>query len=169
VLVAVANLAVCGAVLAAVSAARPAADAPAGDFRQVTGPAGMTTYIPAGWRVAAADPGVLRAEDPAGAAALRFGAVSGNADVYARRADCARRFAATRTAYAEVRLERTLVRGAPAVDWEFEYGAGEDRRHVRSVHWRRDGREYFVGAAAPAGAWSTTREVLEVMLTYSTP
>ncbi|GAB1516658.1 hypothetical protein JCM33774_87030 [Actinophytocola sp. KF-1] len=164
VLVAVGNLVVCAAVVAAVSGAR-------GDgFTQVTGPDGMTTHVPAGWRVTTA-PGVTRVADPAGTSTeLWFGSsVPEGRDAYAARADCARRLAATRDGYAQVRLERTVVRGAPAVDWEFEYDAADGRRHVRSVHWRHGGREYFVRAAAPARLWPRAGEALAVMLARSTP
>ena len=168
VLVAVGNLVVCAAVLAAVTGSA----APGDEFTQVTGPDGMTTHVPAGWPVTAgAQPGALRADDPAGTSTeLWFGSASPTGvDVHAERADCARRAAATRDGYALVRLERTVVRGAPAVDWEFEYDAPDGRRHVRSVHWRHGGREYFVSASAPARHWPEAGDALEVMLTRSTP
>lgn len=167
VLVAVGNLVVCAAVLAAVTGAPPA-----DGFTQVTGPDGMTTHVPAGWPVtSAAAPGATRVDDPAGTSTeLWFGSRSPRGqDAYAARADCARRLAATRDGYAQLRLERTDVRGAPAVDWEFEYDAPDGRRHVRSVHWRHDGREYFVRASAPARLWPRAGEALEVMLARSSP
>lgn len=182
-MVAVANLVVCGVVLAAVTASTgPAAgtraeqgrlDRSPGDrFARVTGPGGMTTYVPAGWPVGTAgEPEAMRADDPAGTTTeLRFGRTAAEgADVYAARADCARELAARRTGYVPVRLVRTLVRGKSAVDWEYEYDAADGRRHVRSVHWRHDGHEYFVRASSPAPLWPDTGKVLDVMLTYSTP
>ena len=183
VLVAVANLVVCGVVLAIVTAsagpAEGAREEPgrggAGSddrFARVTGPGGMTTYVPADWPVgAAAEPDAMRADDPAGTTTeLEFGrTATTDRDVYAARADRARRLAAQRTGYVPVRLAETLVRGKSAVDWEYEYDAADGRRHVRSVHWWHDGYEYFVRASSPARLWPDTRKVLDVMLTYSTP
>ncbi|MFI7673675.1 hypothetical protein [Actinophytocola sp. NPDC049390] len=168
VLVAVGNLVVCAAVLAAVTRSA----APTAGFTRVAGPDGMTAHVPAGWPVtSAAEPGALRVDDPAGTSTrLWFGsAAPTREDVYAERADCARRLAEARDGYAQLRLERTVVRGAPAVDWEYEYDAAEGRRHVRSVHWRHDGREYFVRASAPTRLWPDAGEALDVMLAHSTP
>jgi hypothetical protein len=182
-LVAVGNLVVCGAVLATVTAPTDQADGaheepgwldarPGGEFARVTGPGGMTTYLPAGWPVdAAADPEAIRADDPAGTTTeLRFGrTATEDTDVYAAVAECAHRYAGERAGYVPVRLARTVVRGKSAVDWEYEYDAADGRRHVRSVHWWHDGHEYFVLASSPARLWPDTRKVLDVMLTYSTP
>ena len=163
VLVAVANLVVCAAVLAAVSGS--AMDQAGDAFTQVTGPDGMTVHVPAGWQVTAAErPGVMRADDPDGTAVtLWFGSTAPRGED--AHDDCARRLGG----YTRVRLERTEVRGAPAVDLEFEYDAPDGRRHVRSVHWRHDGREYFVRASAPLRLWPEAEEALEVMLARSTP
>jgi hypothetical protein len=171
--VAVANLVVCGAVLATVTASTgPATGAreETSRFARVTGPGGMTTYVPAGWQVDAAEPDAMRADDPGTTTELRFGrAATTDTDVYAARAACARTLAAKRTGYVPVRLMRTVVRGKSAVDWEYEYDAADGRRHVRSVHWWYDGYEYFVRASSPVRLWPDTRKVLDVMLTYSTP
>lgn len=176
-LVAVANLVVCGVVAATVTAstgpaegARDEPGRPGGRFARVTGPGGMTTYVPADWPVAAADRHAMLAADPAGTTELRFGrTATEDADVYPARAGCARTLAARRPGYVPVRLARTLVRGKSAVDWEYEYDGVGGRRHVRSVHWWHDGYEYFVRASSPVRLWPDTRKVLEAMLTYSTP
>jgi hypothetical protein len=183
VLVAVANLVICGVALATVTASTgPAAGAreepgwldarPGSRFARVTGPGGLTTSVPAGWPVgAAAEPDAMRADDPAGTTTeLRFGrTATTDTDGYAARAACARTLAAQGTGYVPVRLVRTVVRGKSAVDWEYEYDTADGRRHVRSVHWWHDGYEYFVRASSPVRRWPDTRKVLDVMLTYSTP
>jgi hypothetical protein len=210
-MVAVANLVVCGGVVAVLGAARdgttPAAFTPAtttdtttttttttinttttttdepvprdapttspdSGFTEVTGPGGMTTHIPAGWPTrTATGPGAMQADDPAGTTTvLRYGgSATPVADSYDVHADYERRFASGKAAYVSIRLERTLVRGMPAIDWEFEYGEGDGRRHVRSVYWLSGGYEYFVYASSPVPNWAQTREILDVMLTYSTP
>lgn len=145
---------------------------PDGGFTEVTGPGGMTTHIPAGWPVTrSTGPGAMQADDPAGSATmLRYGGSATPAtDTFDLHAAYAREFASGRQAYAAIRLERTLVRGMSAVDWEFEYDVDGVRRHVRSVYWLADGHEYFVYASSPVPNWGQTRKILEVMLTYSTP
>lgn len=193
-MVAVTNLALCGALVAVLGAARdgtapaafipppsttsasPQPDGPsptkAPTFEQVTGPGGMTTRIPAGWPVKrATGPGSMQADDPAGTSTmLRFGGSATQVtDSYDLHADYARDFAARRSNYVPIRLDRTLVRGNSAIDWEFEYDAAEGRRHVRSVYWLHGGHEYFVYASAPVPLWPQARKNLAVMLTYSTP
>ena len=198
VMVAVANLVVCGGVVAVLGAARdgtptaafipaPTTDTatttldeptaepdrgPEGEFTEVSGPGGMTTHIPAGWPTArTTGPGSMQAVDPAGTTTvLRYGGSATTAtDTYDIHADYERRFASGKQGYVSIRLERTLVRGWSAIDWEFEYDAVEGRRHVRSVYWLSGGHEYFVYASSPVPLWEQTRKVLEVMLTYSTP
>lgn len=208
VVVAVANLVVCGGVVAVLGAARdgsppatflpatttdmtatttatardepprPAESAtspapgPGSGFTEVTGPGGMTTHIPAGWPTTrTTGPGAMQATDPAGTTTmLRYGGSATTAtDTYDLHARYERRFAAGKQAYVSIRLERTLVRGMSAIDWEFEYDAAEGRRHVRSVYWLSGGHEYFVYASSPVPLWEQTRKILEVMLTYSTP
>jgi hypothetical protein len=145
---------------------------PGSAFTEVDGPGGMTTHIPAGWpATSTADPASMRAEDPAGTTTtLHYGASATPAtDTYDAHADHARAFAADQEAYVPVRLARTVVRGAPAVDWEFEYGPAGERRHVWSVHWLSGGHEYFVSASSSVPLWAGTRKILDVMLTYSTP
>ncbi|MFC4857698.1 hypothetical protein [Actinophytocola glycyrrhizae] len=145
---------------------------PDGDYTEVTGPGGMTTHIPAGWPTrTATGPGAMQADDPAGTSAmLRYGGSATTVtDSYDVHADYERRFAAGKQAYTSIRLDRTVVRGMPAIDWEFEYDAEDGRRHVRSVYWLHGGYEYFVYASAPVPHWDRASRVLEVMLTYSTP
>jgi hypothetical protein len=207
--VVVANLVVCGGVVAVLGAARdgstpaaytpatttgapPTRDGPAsrtepvprdeptagqapglgGGFTEVTGSGGMTTRIPAGWPTKrASGKGSTQADDPAGTTTmLRYGGSATPAtDTYDVHADYERTFASGKQAYVSIRLERTVVRGMPAIDWEFEYDAAGVRRHVRSVYWLADGHEYFVYASSPVPIWEQTRKILDVMLTYSTP
>jgi hypothetical protein len=145
---------------------------PGDGFTEVTGPGGMTTHIPAGWPTRrATGEGSTQADDPAGTTTmLRYGGAATSAtDTYDLHADYERTFASGKQAYVSIRLARTLVRGMPAIDWEFEYDAQEGRRHVRSVYWLSGGHEYFVYASSPVPIWAQTRKILDVMLTYSTP
>jgi hypothetical protein len=145
---------------------------PRTEYQQVLGPGGMTTHIPADWPTkVSTGPGVMQADDPTGS--LRFLRYGGFAtpvtDSYQVHFDYERGFARDKAGYVSLRLERTTVRGMPAIDWEFEYDAREGRRHARSVYWLAQGHEYFVYASAPVPLWLETQEILDVMLDNSTP
>ena len=141
-------------------------------YEQVTGPGGMTTYIPSGWPTkTATGPGAMQADDPAGELLLRYGGSSTpELDTYQVHEDYEQQFAANRSGYSRLRLDRSTVRGMSAVDWEFEYDPqGDVRRHIRSVYWLSQGYEYFVYVSAPVGQWSQAQEILDVMLDNATP
>ena len=145
--------------------------APSG-YEQVTGPGGMTTYIPAGWPTkTATGPGAMQADDPAGVLLLRYGgSATSEVDTYQVHVDYEGQFAANRSGYSRLRLDRSTVRGMSAVDWEFEYDPqGDTRRHIRSVYWLSQGYEYFVYVSAPVDQWSQAQEILDVMLDNATP
>lgn len=180
--VAGANAVVCVGIASAQYALRPdelpaevvmVLDAPSSPrYEQVAGPDGMTTRIPAHWPTsAAADPGAMQADDPTGnTRLLRYGGgATPVTDSYQFHVDYERRFAGSASGYTSLRLERSTVRGMPAVDWEFEYDAPTGRRHVRSVYWLAHGHEYFVHASAPLPLWPQTQEILDVMIDNSTP
>jgi hypothetical protein len=146
--------------------------APNAGFRQVSGPGGMTTYIPATWPTKTAPgPGAMQADDPTGMARiLRFGGSATTvSDSYAVHADYERQFSANKSNYLSIRLDRTDVRGTSAIDWEFEYDTDGGRRHVRSIYWLSSGYEFFVYASAPVDVWPDAQQILDVMINYSTP
>ena len=146
---------------------------PLDNFQQVTGPGGMTTYVPSGWPTRrATGPGAMQADDPTGAAILlRYGgSATTELDTFQVHADYERDFAANRSGYELVHLDRSTVRGMSAVDWEFEYDPqGDVRRHVRSIYWVSQGYDYFVYVSAPVDQWSQAQEILDVMLDNATP
>jgi hypothetical protein len=152
----------------------PTTDAPApgAGFRQVSGPGGMTTYIPATWPTKTAPgPGAMQADDPTGMARiLRYGGSATTvSDSYPVHADYERQFSANKSNYVSIRLDRTDVRGTSAIDWEFEYDTNGGRRHVRSIYWLSSGYEFFVYASAPVDFWPDAQQILDVMISYSTP
>ncbi|MGB3441513.1 MAG: hypothetical protein WBA97_22425 [Actinophytocola sp.] len=142
-------------------------------FQQVSGPGGMTTYIPSGWPTkTATGPGAMQADDPTGASMmLRYGgSATAELDTYQVHSTYEQQFAANRAGYSRLRLDQSSVRGMSAVDWEFEYDPKDDvRRHVRSVYWLSHGYEYFVYVSAPVGQWPQAQEILDVMLDNATP
>jgi len=141
-------------------------------FRQVAGPGGMTTYIPETWPTKTAPgPGAMQADDATGLGLiLRYGGSATTvSDSYAVHADYERQFSANKSNYVSIRLDRTQVRGTPAIDWEFEYDTDGGRRHVRSIYWLSSGYEFFVYASAPVDFWPDAQQILDVMINYSTP
>jgi hypothetical protein len=145
---------------------------PLADYQPVSGPGGMTTIVPASWpSVPAKNPDQLQANDPAGTSRfLRYGGSPvATADVYGSHLEAEADFSATHDGFASLGLERTVVRGMSAVDWEFEYDAPEGRRHVRSVYWLAQGNEYLVYASSPVLIWPDTQKILDQMLENSTP
>lgn len=147
-------------------------DEPSQDYTQVTGAGGMTTYIPVTWPTkAASGHGSTQADDPNGTTMfVRYGgAPTAETDTYATHADYERQFAAQHANYVSLGLDRTDVRGMPAVDWEFEYDLDGVRRHVRSVYWLANGYDYFVYASSPVELWPDAQQILDVMLVNSTP
>lgn len=144
---------------------------PGAEYLLVSGPGGMTTYIPASWPTkVATGPGAMEADDPANPRLLRYGgSATPVTDSYQVHVDYEAQFSRNKNGYVSLRLERTYVRDLPAIDWEFEYDAQDGRRHVRSVYWLTQGYEYFVYASAPVPLWPGTQEILDVMLDHSTP
>ncbi|MGH3875580.1 MAG: hypothetical protein ACRDSK_00935 [Actinophytocola sp.] len=148
-------------------------ESPLDAFQQVTGPGGMTTYVPSGWPTKrATGPGAMQADDPTGASILlRYGgSATTELDTFQVHADYEQDFAANRSGYDLVHLDRSTVRGMSAVDWEFEYDPqGDVRRHVRSIYWLSQGYDYFVYVSAPVDQWPQAQEILDVMLDNATP
>lgn len=145
---------------------------PPDGFQQVSGPGGMTTYIPGGWPTKrASGPGAMQADDPSGTSILlRYGgSATQEQDTYQTHADYEQQFS-SRSGYELLRLDRSSVREMSAVDWEFEYDPeGDVRRHVRSIYWLSQGFDYFVYVSAPVGQWPQAQEILDVMLDNATP
>ena len=132
----------------------------------------MSTVVPAGWpSTRAPGPGALQATDPADANRfLRYGGSPvPDQDTYPGHVAYQRDFAKSHQAFQSIRLDETVVRGVPAVDWEFEWNAPEGRRHVHSIYWHAQGYEYFVYASSLAERWPQTEPILDVMLSHATP
>jgi hypothetical protein len=144
----------------------------ADDLQEVSGPGGMATAVPTGWPSSRAPgPGAVQATDPADAARfLRYGGSPvPDQDGYDTHVAYQSDFSKSHKAFQSMRLERTVLHGAAAVDWEFEWDAPEGRRHVRSVYWRTQGYEYFVYASSLVDRWPQTQPILDAMITHATP
>lgn len=143
-------------------------------YRQVSGPGGMTTYVPVGWPSVPmpTNPSAVQADEPA--ATSRFVRYGGGYDAtapaaYDRHVLDESRLVALYQNFARIRLDVTDVRGMPAIDREFQFDKDGVRRHARGVYWIARGREYFVYASAPAPQWQQIQPILDVMLEHSTP
>lgn len=149
----------------------PTTVAPAG-FQQVSGPAGLRTVIPAGWRSAkATGPGAMQATDPADT--VRYVKYGGSAapevGIEASHVQYENLFATRASEYKRLVLNSANYGGHDAVEWEFEHREGPNVMHVRSLYWRAEGKEYFVLAAAPAIRWPEMQPIYNTMVENATP
>lgn len=141
-------------------------------FQRVSGPEGIQTVIPVGWRIARAGaPGAMRAADPedAGRALGYGGAPSESKDITALHLAAESKFAERATDYERIALNRAVYGGHRAVEWEYEYDDGSGRQHVHALYWLVDGVEYFVFVSGSADTWSRMKPVYDAMVASSRP
>jgi hypothetical protein len=149
----------------------PTTVAPPG-FQQVTGPAGLHTVIPAGWRSArTTGPGAMQATDPADT--IRYVKYGGSAapetGIESTHIQYENVFAGRAFDYKRLALNSAEYGGHDAVEWEFEHREGPNVMHVKSLYWRAEGKEYFVLAAAPATRWQQMQQIYKMMTENATP
>lgn len=149
----------------------PKPNAPAG-YQPVTGPAGLRTVIPVGWRSSrATGPGAVQATDPADAE--RFvkygGSVAPDVGIEPAHIQYENGFAVRTPDYKRLVLSSARYGGHDAVLWEFEHRDHGDVQHVRSLYWRAGGKEYFVLASAPANRWDAMVPIYETMVANASP
>jgi hypothetical protein len=145
--------------------------APAG-FRQVRGPAGLTTVIPDGWSaVSAGGPGALRAVDPSDPARIVGfgGARASSTDIVRVHVAYESGFASRTVAYRRLDLNSATYGGHPAVEWEFQHRDGRGLQRVHALYWLVKDVEYFVFASAPDEEWARMKPVYEAMVANSRP
>jgi hypothetical protein len=145
--------------------------APAG-YQRVSGPAGLRTVIPAGWRAArSTGPGAVQANDPADAEHyVKYGgSAAPTLAIETSHVQYENDFAARSANYRRIKLRSASYGGHDAVEWEFEQREGVSVKHVSSLYWRADGKEYFILAAAPTGEWQHMRPVYDAMVANATP
>ena len=153
------------------SKATPTTVAPPG-FQQVTGPAGLRTVIPAGWRSSrTTGPGAMQATDPADTVRyVKYGGSSApEVSIESSHIQYENLFASRAADYKRLILNSADYDGHDAVEWEFEHREGPNLMHVRSLYWRAEGKEYFVLAAAPAATWPTMQPIYTAMVENATP
>jgi hypothetical protein len=149
----------------------PPPAAPAG-FRPVRGPAGLRTVIPDGWpAMPSAGPGADQATDPDNATHyVKYGgSAAPTAGIESSHARYENGFAARTDGYRRIALASASYDGHAAVEWEFEHRDATGVRHVRSLYWRSDGKEYFLLAAAPAAQWEQMKPVYDAMVANADP
>jgi hypothetical protein len=145
--------------------------APAG-FQWVTGPSGLRTVIPTGWRTSrTTGPGAALATDPAEAVRyVKYGGAPAPAiAIDTSHIQYENGFAVRAIDYKRIKLASATYGGHDAVEWEFEHRENGNQLHVRSLYWRANGKEYFVLAAAPLARWETMVPIYEAMIANATP
>ncbi|HET9141179.1 hypothetical protein [Actinophytocola sp.] len=149
----------------------PPPAAPTG-FRQVTGPAGLRTVVPSDWRsMPSTGPGAEQATDPADATRyVKYGGAAAPATgIESAHVRFENGFAARTDGYRRIALSSASYDGHAAVEWEFEHRDGPAVKHVRSLYWRTDGKEYFLLAAAPADEWAEMKPIYDTMVANAEP
>jgi hypothetical protein len=149
----------------------PTSTAPAG-FQRVSGPAGIQTVIPNGWRtMRSTGPGSAQASDPddAGRYVKYGGSPAPGIGIEPSHIEYEHGFAARSIDYRRIALSSATYGGHDAVEWEFEHHDGTRLLHVRSLYWRTSGNEYFVLAAAPTTKWPAMLPVYDAMVANATP
>jgi hypothetical protein len=149
----------------------PPPTAPAG-YQRVTGPAGLRTVIPAGWRSErTSGPGAMQAYDPADAGRyVKYGgSAAPDIGIEPSHIQYENGFAARALDYRRIVLSAASYAGHQAVEWEFVHRDAAGYRHVRSLYWRANGKEYFVLAAAPPDRWQETKPIYDAMVAHATP
>ena len=145
--------------------------APAG-FQWVSGPAGMSTVIPYGWRtVSAGQPGAMRAVDPSdpGRVVGYGGAKALSDDIVATHVAYEERFAGRTSSYRRVGLNSATYGGHKAVEWEFVHQDGGGPQRVHALYWLVDGVEYFLFVSGPDQQWPRMTPIYDAMVANSRP
>jgi hypothetical protein len=152
---------------------RPPATPPAPvGYQRVSGPAGLGTVIPTGWHAArTTGPGAMQAADPGGSGRyVKYGgSAAPDLAIEISHVQYENGFAIRALDYKRIKLQSATYGGHDAVEWEFEHREGSSIKHVSSLYWRADGKEYFVLAAAPADGWPQMRSVYDTMVANATP
>jgi hypothetical protein len=132
-------------------------------FRQVAGPAGLTTAAPAEWEaVATGSGGQFAVRDPGRPGRyLGYGVVVVETDdLFASHEGFEESFAASNQGYELVRLAATTFNGAEAVEWEFLYDEDGERRHAYGLYWLIGSYQYFIYASTPASQWGDMTSII---------
>jgi hypothetical protein len=151
----------------------PSSSAPAGPpagFQQVSGPSGLVTVIPDGWKTSSIRNG-FQADDPADGGAsgrfLRYQGVAGDADLFTWLTAYEKQSWSTQPGYHRVQMTQQQFHNDPAVLWEFTYTLDSEPRHVKILYWNANGTQYDVYASAPAANWAQTSPLFDTMAANS--
>jgi hypothetical protein len=155
------------------AAPTPSSSAPAGPpagFQQVSGPSGLVTVIPDGWKTSSIRNG-FQADDPTNGGAsgrfLRYQGVAGDADLYTWLTAYEKQSWSAQPGYQRVQMTQQKFHNDPAVLWEFTYTLDGEPRHVKILYWNANGTQYDVYASAPTANWAQTSPLFDTMVANS--
>ncbi|MET7281896.1 hypothetical protein ABZS29_26930 [Kribbella sp. NPDC005582] len=135
---------------------------PAAAFKDVSGPAGITTKIPSGWtakvRAGKAD---AQATDPAQPTSfLRYGgSPSPSQPLIDVMRNAERNFSTQYPGYKLIALQPGTWREHESVTWTFEFDTAAGRKHVDSTYWRAGQDDYVLYASALVTNWPAMQEI----------
>lgn len=140
------------------------------DYQEVSGPANMTTMIPATWSTTSLPMSdgfeARNPDDPT--QVLRYGATqSSSPPSLSSHTDYETEFSAHRENYQRIQLMPTSFHGLDAIVWDFEYDSENGRRHVVSLYWYENGYEYFIYASAPLPQWPEMTVIFSTMRAHA--
>jgi hypothetical protein len=142
-------------------------------YRIVSGPAGVRVPVPEAWSLGpAAVPSNLQADDPAEPGRfLRFGGdPADGSDPVATVGRYEADSPSIRTGYHRIRLEPVAFGPSSlGADWEFTFLRDGQMRHAYGRYWHDAGTLYVVYLSTYEADWSSSAELLQVVLNYSGP
>jgi hypothetical protein len=141
------------------TSAPPVTPSPGG-FKDVSGPGGIVTKIPAGWpaKVRKTD---TQATDPTQPTSfLRYGGSASPAQpLITLMRTTERNFSKQYPGYQLIALRPHTWRQHEAVTWTFEFDTAAGRKHVDSVYWRAGQNDYVVYASALLKNWPAMQQI----------
>ncbi|WP_410597370.1 hypothetical protein [Amycolatopsis sp. lyj-23] len=142
-------------------------------YQRVTGPAGVTVSIPAGWSVqrgAFATTDEADAPDGSGAIIRYSGSPTPVMSLVDAVAQLEQTSPGIRKDYERLRLDELTSDHAGDVVWEFRFTSKTgERRHALGWYWRANDHDYAVYASVGDSRWAELQPALDVLVHTAGP
>jgi hypothetical protein len=142
-------------------------------YQRVTGPAGVSVSIPAGWSVqqgAFATTDEADAPDGSGSIIRYSGSPTPVMSLPDAVAELERNTPAIRKGYERLRLDELATDHAGDVVWEFRFTTKTGiQRHALGWYWRANDHDYAVYASVDDSRWTDFQPTLDVLVQTASP